>query len=169
MISTFPINRQKISIRFENSRNLPFQYYLTERHAGVKSIISPPYNRLRIESIFFLNMGLTFSRPWWQSPGSKVQRSKVQRLNNSKIMSDVMSKNREERPEPGTLKPLNPEPLNFETPKIRRINIDKINPCFVNYLLDATLLSHNGYLSCLGFQHPGSQVDQSLPKRCLRR
>ena len=42
LISTFPINRQKISIRFENSRNLLFQYYLTERHAGVKSIIRPP-------------------------------------------------------------------------------------------------------------------------------
>jgi hypothetical protein len=60
-------------------------------------------------------------------------------------MSDVMSKNREEQPEPGTLKPLNPEPLNLETPKIRRINIDKINPCFVNYLRDGTLDGYSGF------------------------
>jgi hypothetical protein len=39
LISTFPISRQKISIRFENSRSLLSQYYLTERPAGVKSII----------------------------------------------------------------------------------------------------------------------------------
>jgi hypothetical protein len=42
LISAVPINRQKISIRFENSRNLLFKYYLTERHAGVKSIIKSP-------------------------------------------------------------------------------------------------------------------------------
>jgi hypothetical protein len=38
----------------------------------------------------------------------------VQRLDNSKNKSDVMSKDRGEQPKARTLEPLNPEPLNLE-------------------------------------------------------
>ncbi len=35
---------------------------------------------------------------------------------------------------------LTPETYLFLTPKIKRININKLNPCFVNYLWGITLV-----------------------------
>jgi hypothetical protein len=49
-----------------------------------------------------------------QSPGSKVHRSKVQRLDNSRNKSDAMSMDRGKQPAAITVEPLNPEPLNLK-------------------------------------------------------
>lgn len=55
----------------------------------------------------------------------------------------------------------------FLPPKIRRINIDKINPYFDYYLRDAKRLSHNNRcLSCWGFRHPGSRVVRPRLRKC---
>ena len=50
----------------------------------------------------------------------------------------------------GHLNPETSEPRTRElTPKIKRININKLNPCFANYIRDATLVCRKGKAICV--------------------